>query len=218
MKNTIIGLFLLVSFSFTITAQEAEWELRKEKDGIQVYVREAIDSPFKELKMKFSIDATMSTVVALLQNVDAIPDWVYKCSESYVVEKISIQEEYYYNLMDFPWPMSDRDLILKSKLYQDPVTKVLRSESYAVADKMPVKEGVVRIEETNLWWEFTPKPNGQIDVDYYLKSNPGGYLPAWIVNLAIDQGPVQTVKRFLKTLEDPKYKDVKLDYISELKE
>jgi len=202
-----------------MTAQEeAQWELRKDKHGIKVYVREAIDSPFKELKMKFSIDATMSTVVALLQDIEAIPEWVYKCSESSVVEKINNKEEYYYNLMDFPWPMSDRDLILKSKVSQNPVTKVLRSESHAVTNKMPEKEGVIRIIETNLWWEFTPKPNGQIDVDYYLKSNPGGYLPAWLVNLAIDQGPIQTVKRFLKILKDPKYKNVKLDYISELQE
>jgi len=216
LKYIIISLLLLVSFSST--AQEAEWDLRKDKNGIKVYVREAKDSPFKELKMKFSIEASMSTVVALLQDIEAIPDWVYKCNESYVVEKINTKEEYYYNLMDFPWPMSDRDLILKSKLYQDPVTKVLRSESYAIANKIPVKEGVVRIKETNLWWEFTPKSNNLIEVDYYLKSNPGGYLPAWIVNLAIDQGPIQTVKRFLKILKDPKYKNVKLDYVSEFQE
>lgn len=216
MKYTIINLFLFLSFSSI--AQEAAWELRKDRDGIKVYVREAIDSPFKELKMKFSVNATMSSVVALLQDIEAIPDWVYKCEVGYVVEKINDEEEYYYNLIDFPWPLSDRDFIVKSKLYQDPVTKVLRSESYAVTDKMPEKEGVVRIVETNLWWEFTPHANGQIDVDYYLKSDPGGYLPAWIVNMAIDQGPIQTIKRFRKILKNPKYKNVKLDYVSELQE
>lgn len=204
--------------SFSATAQEPEWELRKDKDGIQVYVREATDSPFKELKIKFSVQATMSAVVALLQDIEAIPDWVYKCEEGYVVEKINDEEEYYYNLIDFPWPLSDRDFVVKSKLYQNPTTKVLRSESYAVTDKIPKREGVVRITETNLWWEFTPQSNGQIDVDYYLKSNPGGYLSAWIVNMAIDQGPVQTMKRFRKILKEPKYKNVKLDYVSELQE
>ena len=213
-KHTIVYFFLLLSFSST--AQEAAWELRKNRDGIKVYIREAKNSPFKELKMKFSVEATMSSVVALLQDVEAIPNWVYKCDVSYLVEKVNRDEEYYYNSLNFPWPLSDRDLILKSKLTQDPTTKVFRSESHAVTDKMPEKEGIVRIVDTYLWWEFTPHPNGQIDVDYYLKSDPGGYLPAWIVNMAIDQGPIQTVKHFKKILKSPKYKNVKLDYISEL--
>ena len=216
MKNSIITLLLFLAF--TCTAQESQWELRKEKDDIQIYVREAKNSPFKELRMKFSVNSSMSALVALLQDIEAIPAWVYKCDEAYVVEKINDEEEYYYNLVDFPWPMSDRDFVVKSKLYQDPDTKVLYSASKAIVDKIPEKEGVVRINDMELSWEFTPKSDGTIAIDYFLKSDPGGYLPPWLVNLAIDQGPIQTVKKFRKILDTPKYKNQKLTYISELGE
>ena len=216
MKNWLLYISCLLTS--TLFAQDATWELKRDKKDLKVYVREAEDSPFKELKMQFSVESSMAGVVALLQDVEAIPEWVYKCSEAYVVKKVNAEEEYYYNLVDFPWPMSDRDFVVRSILKQDPVTKVLHSESWIAPDILPEKEGIVRIKSMHLWWEFTPQKNGMIDIDYYLKSDPGGYLPAWIVNLALDQGPIQTVKRFRKALKDPKYKNAKVNYISELKE
>lgn len=216
MKSWLIYIFC--SLAVVSTAQEAKWELKKDKNDVKIYVREAKDSPFKELSMKFTVDASMSTIVALLQDVEAIPEWVYKCEEAYVVKEINNEEEYYYNLIDFPWPMSDRDFVLRSKLTQNPVTKIMRSESWAVEDMLATKDGVIRISSMHLWWEFTPQADGKVAIDYYLKSDPGGYLPAWLVNMAIDQGPMQTIKKFKKELNRPKYKNAKVAYISEREE
>jgi len=213
MRNWLIC--FLVGIVGLVNAQEAKWELKKDKNDVKVYVREAVDSPFKELKMSYTVEASMNSIMALLQDIEAIPDWVYKCTEAYVVKEISQEEEYYYNLVDFPWPLSDRDFVVKSKLTRDTINNTMRSESWVANDMIPEKEGVVRIKDLHLWWEFTPKENGIVHIDYYLKSDPGGYLPAWIVNMAADQGPMQTVKRFRKALKDPKYKNAKVAYLWE---
>ncbi len=213
MKNWL--LLLLCAIVGMANAQEAKWELKKDRNDVKVYVREATDSPFKELKMSFDVEASMHAIVALLQDVEAIPDWVYKCTEAYVVKEISQDEEYYYNLVDFPWPMSDRDFVVRSSMTKDTINNTLRSESWIANDMIPEKEGVVRIKHLHLWWIFTPKPEGGVHIDYYLKSDPGGYLPSWIVNMAIDQGPLQTVKRFRQTLKEPKYRNAKVAFLSE---
>ena len=119
MKNWL--LLLLCAIVGMANAQEAKWELKKDRNDVKVYVREATDSPFKELKMSFDVEASMHAVVALLQDVEAIPDWVYKCTEAYVVKEISQDEEYYYNLVDFPWPMSDRDFVVRSTMTKDTI-------------------------------------------------------------------------------------------------
>lgn len=212
-------LFFCLFFSTSTFAQKAgKWHLKKNKKDLKVYVRESPDSPFKELKMIFTVEATMSAIVELLQDVDAIPDWVYKCPEAYTITRINDNEEIYYNLIDFPWPLDDRDVVVKNTLVQDPVSKVIRSESFVSSGHVAEKPGIVRIEKLHLWWEFTPKADGKVEVEYYLKSDPGGYLPAWIVNMAIDQGPSQTVKSFRKILKEPKYKFARVDFISELDE
>lgn len=213
-------LLLLALTPHLINAQDIspKWKLRKQKKDLQVYVKESTDSPFKELRLKFTVNASMSSIVRLLQDVEAIPDWVYKCPEAYTVERVNEQEEIYYNLVDFPWPMDDRDIVIRNVLTQDSITKVVRSESVSEDYHLPEKEGIIRIKKLNLWWVFTPKPSGEVEVEYYLKSDPGGMIPAWIVNLAVDQGPIQTIKRFKKILEEPKYKNARLSYISELSE
>jgi hypothetical protein len=38
-----------------------------------------------------------------------------------------------------------------------------------------------------------------------LNSEPGGNIPDWLVNLAIDEGPIQTIKAFLSLLDAAKY-------------
>ena len=218
MKYLIITIWSLL-FSCLVFAQEAgPWELKKNKKGLKVYVRDSPDSPIKQLKMKFTVEASMSAIVQLLQDVPAIPDWVYKCPEAYTLKKINDHEEVYYNLVDFPWPLDDRDLIVKNTLTQDPITKVVRSESFNEPTYIPQKENIIRIPKLHLWWEFTPKANGIVDVEYFLSSDPGGLIPAWIINLAIDQGPTQTIKAFRKILQEPKYRDAELAFISELGE
>ncbi len=218
MKKWVPFIVLLSAFTFSTFAQTSEWVLKKNKKDLEVYVRESADSPFKELKLKFNVEASMSAIVALLQDVDAIPDWVYKCTESYIVKTVNSHEELYYNLIDFPWPMDDRDMVVRNTLTQDPITKVVKSESFIAPGHIAKKEGVIRLEKLHLWWTFTPKSNGEVAIEYYLKSDPGGALPPWLVNLAIDQGPSQTIKKFRKILKTPKYKNARLDYISELKE
>jgi len=111
--------------------------------------------------------------------------------------------------------MSDRDFVVRSRLTQNPATKIMRSESWVVEDMLPVKDGVIPM---HLWWEFTPQADGKVAIDYYLKSDPGGFLPAWLVNMAIEQGPMQTIKKFKKELNKPKYKNAKVAYISEREE
>jgi len=60
MKNWLLSIFcVLTSMLF---AQEATWELKRDKSDLKVYVRQAEDSPFKELKMQFSIESSMAEI------------------------------------------------------------------------------------------------------------------------------------------------------------
>jgi len=218
MKYVILLSWCLLCSVIVFAQQAGPWELRKDKKDMKIYVRDSPDSPIKQLKMKFTVEASMSAIVFLLQDVAAIPDWVYKCPEAYQLKKINATEDIYYNRVDFPWPLDDRDLIVKNIMVQDSITKVLRSESFNVPTYIPEKEGIVRIPKLHLWWEFTPIGNGIVEVEYFLSSDPGGLIPAWIINLAIDQGPIQTIKAFKKTLKEPKYRDAQLDFILEVGE
>ena len=97
---------------------------------------------------------------------------------------------------------------------QDAVTKVVTIDAPCIADMVPVKPKVVRIANSNGKWVLTPLSNGHVKVVYTLHADPGGSIPAWLINLFVTQGPRQSFKKLKVHLQKQVYKNAKLDYIS----
>ncbi|MEM9918954.1 MAG: START domain-containing protein [Bacteroidota bacterium] len=208
--------FILLFFTLASTAQDAyEWKFKKEKSGIKVYTRDVSDTNLKELKITLEVQASMSSIVALLMDVDEYQNWVYRCAKSKTVKVIDQNHTYDYYVVDFPWPMADRDLMAYSYIEQDPETKVLTSITKARPDYTPKNDGYVRIIQHINKWVFTPLAPNRVAVEYTLNSSPAGSIPNWLVNMAIDQGPVQSMLRFRDMLNNQPYKDAKLAGILE---
>ncbi len=217
MRSFVIVLFALLGSFFAVQPLQAqEWQLKRNKGGIQVYVRNAPDSKVKELKFTTQVEASLNSIAAVLMDVEGFNDWVYASLVSRTIKKVSDSEVYYYTEMDFPWPFDNRDLILHSIFWQDKKTLAIHSKSTSVQGIEPEKKGIVRITKADLHWTFTPIGNGKVRVDYHLNSDPAGNIPAWMVNLAADQGPLQTMIKFKEMLEKETYKNSKLAFVQEL--
>ncbi len=209
--------FIFSSLYFMpILAQENGWELKKEEDGIKVFFKESDQSKIKELRITFSVKSSLNTMIAVLKDIEAFPEWIFKCEEARMVEKISEKELYYYSTMNFPWPLTDRDAISYSTFRQDPVTKTIYTENIAAPAKEPERKDMVRIETMEIRWKIVPKKDGTVLVDYFLLSDPGGSIPAWLINFAIDRGPVQSMKAFREMLNLEKYQTIAQKYVEEL--
>jgi hypothetical protein len=212
MRLLFLPLWLLLSFSLRAQPKDG-WALKNEKEGVKVYYKNS--SNIQEIKLITSINSSMSGMVQLFSEVDLYPKWGYKIIEARLLHRVSPTEMYYYSKIDFPWPMSDRDIIMHSKMTQDPVSKKIVAISVAMPDYLPVNKDVVRIRNANTNWTIFPGTNGWLYSEYYIYSDPGGSIPAWLINLAIDVGPRETIKSIRNILKDPKYQRVKLTYIKE---
>jgi hypothetical protein len=215
-KHSLFSLkiFLFLGLFHTQTvgnAQKEPWILKNEKDNVKVFYRTTSD--VHEVKLTTSIKTTVSGLIHLLSEVDLYPKWGYKVAYSKLVEKVSDTEMYYYSRLDFPWPLQDRDLIMHTKMEQDPVTKVITCVSKAAPDFLPVNKDIERIRVCNTKWTIVGNPNGWTYVEYYIYSSPGGSIPDWAINMAIDLGPRETIKGIRKLIPAPKYQEIKLDYI-----
>jgi hypothetical protein len=209
----LAGLALIFCLSGTILDAQTDWELKKDIDGIQVYYRESADSPFKELKMVFEVEASLKTIMAVLNDADSFKKWIYKLKDIKVLERPSDNVLVYYYEMDFPWPLYNRDAIAESSYWQDPETKVIYTENYARPDRLPEEDGVIRLRRTDVKWKITPMGETRAHIEYYLLSDPGGSLPAWLVNMALDRGPVKSMQSFRELLKDDKYRKKQLAWV-----
>lgn len=216
LSMTVFFLLLLTGFTNAQPPEDMGWELKRDKGGIQVFMREVQDSKIKELKFTTEIEASLNAIGAILTDVEGFDNWVYASVTSETIKKISDTEVYYYTEIDFPWPLSNRDLVLHSVFWQDEKTHAIHSNTTSVHWMEPEKEDIVRITKAELRWSFTPIGNGKIRIDYYLNSDPGGNIPAWMVNFAADQGPLQTMIKFKEEIGKEKYRNAKLAFVQEL--
>ncbi|MEO1261217.1 MAG: START domain-containing protein [Bacteroidota bacterium] len=211
-------LFALIAglFPNSLFAQnEGGWELKRDKGDIVVYVRESKDSDIKELKFETELEASLNSIAAILMDVEGFDDWVYSSVVSRTVKQISDTEVIYYNEIDFPWPLSNRDLVLHSRFWQDKETKAIHSQTFSAHDLLPEEKGLVRMTKADIHWIFTPIGNGKVNLVYTLSTDPGGSIPAWMINLAADQGPLLTMVKFKEEIEKEKYRNAKLAFVQE---
>mgnify|MGYP001424277831 CR=1 FL=1 len=219
MKSLFLLTLLVLPFFSNVTSQHTDenWVLKRDKGGIKVYVRENPDSKIKELKFTTKVEASLNTITSVLTHIEGYDKWVYASVISRPIKIISDREAYYYTEVDFPWPFDNRDLVLHSKVWQDPKTLTIHTLTTSAHWMEAEKEGLVRIKKADLRWTFTPLGNGVVKVDYYMNTDPGGKIPAWMVNLAADQGPLQTMIKFKEMLTEEQYKNSKLAFVKEMK-
>ncbi len=210
-------LTLLFSILFTtnfIVAQNTDgWVFKNEKEGVKVYYRKTSD--VYELKLITSLKVKLSGLVTLLSEVDNYSKWGYKVAESRVIKKVSEWETYYYSRLDFPWPLDDRDIVVHSKIVQDPITRRVTATSIAEKGLFPEQIGVVRMQNAHTSWTLLPGPGDWTYVEYYIYSDPGGSLPDWLVNMALDVGPRETIKNIRSFVRQEKYQNIKLSHLKD---
>ena len=200
-----IVIFLL--FYFPVFGQ-SDWKLTAEKDGIKVYARTVADSKIKALKAECIMKATVQEVVALLLDVKAAEKWVCHTKLCSLVRKVSSTELYYYTEVSLPWPMENRDFVTHMEVFQDPVTKIVTVNAPAVPGFVNIKKGKVRINHSSNVWKIIPLDRERVKLDYTLQVDPGGLLPAWVVNSFACQGPIISFTAMKRELSTGKYKQM----------
>ena len=217
-SKTFIFIILTVSilqFSFH-TKTDEDWKLVKNKDGITAYTRNVEGSDVKQVKVKTKLKTSLSALVAIVRDVSSHKNWIYRCTKAKKLKNISETEHYYYNESEAPWPVSNRDIITHAFIKQDKNTKIVTITSTGIPNYMGEIDGIVRIKKLKALWTFIPKDNGTVELTFHLLVDLGGGLPAWVVNMAIADGPFETVQNMIKEVQKEKFQKINLSFIEEL--
>ena len=214
LKTIIICSLLLLSV--TLFAQPGnEWELRKKEDGISVYTRASDSSDFRQLRMHVQVKTRLSTIVAVFKDVPGYLDWVYSCISSEVLQTSAANQQVYYSESESPWPVSNRDVVMQSIVEQDSSTLVVTSTSKSLIGLKPEIEGIIRVTTLVSMWTLKPLEDGIVDVTYFLSMDPGGWVPAWLMNMTIAVGPFRTLVNLKEEIKKEKFSSADFDFIQE---
>ncbi|MEL6926431.1 MAG: START domain-containing protein [Bacteroidota bacterium] len=209
--------FLLLFPGREHNSDRTAWKLKKVKDGITVFTRDLPNTNLKELKIDLIMEhATLSKIITILGDTEAYTKWVYNLLDSKKLHRLNQRESYDYFALDFPWPLSNRELYTKSTYSQNRKTKVLTILTEANLRYAGKANDMVRMTEHRNKWLLEPISKDQVRITYFLNSNPSGNIPNWAVNMALDYGPISTMNALRQRLEHPKYRDFQpLEWIVE---
>ncbi len=211
LKNLFVGLLFFFNQAFAQTGEP--WELKSNSEGVQIFTRDIAGSKIKALKVECELEATLSQMVAVMLDVKGSEKWLYHTSSNYIVKQVSPSEMYYYSRVELPWPLTDRDFVAHLKVSQHPVTRVVTIDAPCVPDMVPVDPKRVRVSNSNGIWLFTPAGSNKVKVVYTLHTDPGGSIPAWLINLFVTQGPSQSFKKLKEHIQNPVYRNAKYSFI-----
>jgi len=198
------------------TVTEDGWKLRRDKNGIQVYTRKVEGSRYDEVRSTTVLhNLRLSSLVALIQDAQACPDWADKCAESYVYKRLSETEAFVYTHNALPFPIKDRDVLAHVSWSQDLATHEVLMQSEATSGMMDKIKHRVRLTEAEASWRFTPLASGAIRVTSDAHINPGSRLPGWVTNMLLVDTPYQTMKSFAAEVVKPRYQEASVNFVEE---
>lgn len=219
LRSCLANLSLIVAFSasaMTQAAAEQVWELKRDRDGIQVHTRSVPGSPYDAVRITTKLDSVrLSALVALIEDAEACPDWADRCAEYYLLERLSDTEPLVYTHNDMPFPVKDRDVLAHVTWTQDAQTLAVAMNSVATVDRMDEVSGRLRLKKAMASWHFTPLADGSVSISNGAHIDPGSPLPGWLTNRLLIEAPFETMKAFVAEVRNPKYQDAQLSFVQE---
>jgi hypothetical protein len=179
---------------------QGNWTLLKEKDGIKISSRPATASQFNDIHVEVDLPGNISQLKAILIDVSHYKDWSYATKKSVLVKQITPDKLIYYTEIEVPWPATNRYFYANFELKEDSLHHSIQVLAVNLPDYLPEPKDMVKVLFTRGTWNISTNSNKSIHVDYILELNPGGSLPAWVLNLFSTKGPMETFENIKRKM------------------
>jgi hypothetical protein len=188
----ICCLAILIPITFTALAQE-NWKEVKEDDGIKVYTKIEPDSKYKSFKAEMQVACKIENILNVLKHSDSINSWIVN-SKGVKLLKTEGQDQFYYIETSLPMPFQSRDMVYHFH-YKDLSSDQVKVTVTGIPDYILPLKGIVRMEKADGFWLLTRIDSNKISVVYQMHVEPGGIIPAWLVNPFIKNVPFSTFQK-----------------------
>lgn len=211
---------LLWSLSWLVLAAvspaRADDRLAIDRDGIKVWTVEAPDQPLRGFRAVTTVRSSLSGLVTLLMDTEAAPRWVYRMTRLELVSADLRAGTFTVHAQMNFWPLCNRDAVIAGRINQDPASLAVTVDSRGIdLPALPPRPGLVRMPAMWGRWVFRPLGNGQVEVTMSGQADPGGHIPAFLVNLMIEDTPFNTLRGLRRAIAAAGYQQARVEGIRE---
>ena len=206
----LAAIMLVTTIAGFTWAEASAWETRLDKDGILVQSRLTSGTKYEEFRAEAEIDATVAQAMALLIDTSACTQWLFRCKEGRVIREISSTERTFYQVTSLPFPAKSRDSIFHATITFEGESTV-RVMMNSMPDEIPQTKHI-RIRESFGTYILEPTRKNKLRVTWQQYVDPGGVLPAWMVNSMLTDLPFKSLRAFRELVQQSPYRDARLVY------
>ena len=196
-----ITLFFLYT-SFCLTAQE-QWEMIKDKDGIQVYLEEEGIYAFKTFKGTTTIDASIHDFIDTIFDLNSYAEWGHNVKSASLLERKGDTLQIYYSIAKAPFPYKNRDGVYRNRFTWNKEKKELNVSIEVLDDYLEENDKYIRVSG-NGYWKVKVAANNKLEVTFLMQVDPGGAVPSWLANLFVEDTPFNTLTNIKKNIDQNK--------------
>lgn len=209
-----VTLIILSLFYITTNFAQAEWELKKEDDGVKVYTREIEGSSLKAFKAEAVMKGKLSSFVAVLQDVES---YIYLFNDMTEATLIEITDTFHIHVTEtnVPWPVDDRYGVYSNSYSQRYDHKTVTVKVNALEGYTSDRKGKVRITKAKGQWTIHPVGDDNVDVTFEMHVEPGGSVPTWMINMFLVDTPLKDMKTLRERVMLPQYQNKEFDFLVE---
>jgi len=152
----------------------------------------------------------LERAVAVILDVNRADQWVPYMGKVEMLSQDEKKGEFtLYMVLDFPFPLKDRDVVVKGKMSKA-ANGVVTIKNTAISGNYPIQPDVVRLTRYEGDWTFQKLANNKVKVTTSGYADPAGAIPLSFVNMFVQQQPYQMLLKMKREVTSPIYEHPKL--------
>ena len=193
-RNCTVFCFLVfLSGPIIQAAGESAWKEVVVDQGVTVWSRDRSGRVLPELRARGQMNGELFHAMAVILDNERSCEWVPNCTELQEIKRLDGRTTWVYSVTDSPWPVSDRDTVVKVVAETIEPNNKYRVLMQAQPDFLPLVEGRVRIPYSNIYFLLKRVNADTIEIEYGLDVDPGGALPKWMVRRTARKTLIETI-------------------------
>lgn len=188
-------------------------KLSIDKNNIKVWTYQDVNNPVFSYKATTTFNVPMDKAIAMVLDVQKTPEWVPNLATVEVLSQDNQKGDFVlYMVLDFPFPLKDRDVIVKGKISKD-AKGIISVKNTAVTQGKPLNPDYIRLKDYQGDWTFQAVAQNKVKVTTSGYADPEGSIPLSVANMFVQQQPYQMLQKMNVELKKPNKKFAELPAI-----
>lgn len=177
------------------------WRTLYEERGVLVSTREEPGVDLPRLRGQTSLEAGVLHLLAILLDDEHSTEWAKGADETLVLRRIDQHSQLVYAHSRQPWPVKDRDLVMKRTVEVLEPGKAYRVQLVCVPEEHARVANVVRVRRCETTFMLRAIDASHTQIDYRVQADPDGHIPAWLIRKASRSIPADTLRGLAKQVK-----------------